>query len=212
MTQSDSFIDEVTEEVRRDRLFRLMRRYGWIAVLIVLLIVGAAAWREWSIARSRAAAEALGDRILAALEEPDGAARTEALQAIDAKGDARALVALLIGAEDGPAAGDALRRIAEDETLPLYYTQLAMLKLMMLPGQGFSAQERLDALGPLAEPGRPYRALALEQMALAEIEAGDPEKAISYLRTVIEGAEASPGLRQRASQLMVALGGSPDAG
>jgi fermentation-respiration switch protein FrsA (DUF1100 family) len=42
VSDTDSFIDEVTEEVRRDRLFGLMKRYGWIAALAVLLIVGGA--------------------------------------------------------------------------------------------------------------------------------------------------------------------------
>ena len=33
MSNPDSFIDEVTEEVRRDRLFAVFRKYGWIGVL-----------------------------------------------------------------------------------------------------------------------------------------------------------------------------------
>ena len=31
MSNPDSFIEEVTEEVRRDKLFALFRKYGWIA-------------------------------------------------------------------------------------------------------------------------------------------------------------------------------------
>ena len=46
MSNSDSFIDEVTEEVRKDRLFQLFRRYGWIAGVVIVLIVGGAAWNE----------------------------------------------------------------------------------------------------------------------------------------------------------------------
>ena len=52
MSESESFINEVTEEVRRDRLFRLARRYGWIAVVAVLVIVGAAAVNEWRKAQA----------------------------------------------------------------------------------------------------------------------------------------------------------------
>ena len=48
---TDSFIDEVTDEVRRDRLYLLMRRYGWIGVLVIVVIVGGAAWREKRAAR-----------------------------------------------------------------------------------------------------------------------------------------------------------------
>jgi len=40
LSNPDSFIDEVTEEVRRDRLFRLFRKYGWIGVVIILGLVG----------------------------------------------------------------------------------------------------------------------------------------------------------------------------
>ena len=40
MSETDSFIDEVNEEVRRDRLYAALRRYGWIAIVAVLAIVG----------------------------------------------------------------------------------------------------------------------------------------------------------------------------
>jgi hypothetical protein len=44
---SDSFIEEVSEAVRRDRLTGFLRRYGWaIGALIVLLVDGAAALLE----------------------------------------------------------------------------------------------------------------------------------------------------------------------
>jgi len=63
LSQSDSFIEEVTEEVRRERLFALARRYGWIVVLALVLVIGGAAALEWRKAQARAAAQVLGDRI-----------------------------------------------------------------------------------------------------------------------------------------------------
>lgn len=217
MSQTDSFIQEVTEEVRRDKLFKLLKRYGWIAILTVLLLVGGASWREWTQARDRAAAEALGDAILSALGNADAQARAKALAAIAPEGEARALVGLLTGGEtdDGSRQADAtaaLRAVAEDATLPVMYTQLAALKLVIAEGRDMTPEARLQRLAPLAEPGRPYRLLALEQMALAEIDAGDPEAALSHLAMVIEDASVTAGLRQRVSQLMVALGGNPQAG
>ena len=41
--QNDSFIDEVTEDLRRDRLFGVFRRYGWIAIALIVLVVAGAA-------------------------------------------------------------------------------------------------------------------------------------------------------------------------
>ncbi|ARE38508.1 hypothetical protein RGUI_0367 [Rhodovulum sp. P5] len=212
MTQSDSFIEEVTEEVRRDRLFAFMRRYGWIAIALVVLVVAGTSYREWTRARDQARAEALGDAIYAALEKPDRDARIDALTALSAEGETAALLSLLKAGEMPASGAAALRSVAEDETLPVRYTQLAALKLVMIEGRTFKPEERLAMLAPLAEPGRPYRPLALEQMALAEIDAGNGDKAIEYLQSLIQDAEASPGLRQRAAQLIVALGGEPDAG
>jgi len=47
MSDTDSFIDEVTEEVRRDQLYGYLRKYGWIAAVVILAIVCGAAWNEY---------------------------------------------------------------------------------------------------------------------------------------------------------------------
>ena len=73
MSETESFIEEVTEEVRRDKLFALYRRYGWIAFLLVVLIVGGAAYREWRIHTEAQAAQAFGDAIMTALDGKDAA-------------------------------------------------------------------------------------------------------------------------------------------
>jgi len=67
MSNTDSFIEEVTEEVRRDKLFALMRKWGWLVALIIVGLVGGAAYNEWSKARSQAQAQAFGDAVLAGL-------------------------------------------------------------------------------------------------------------------------------------------------
>ena len=79
MSNPDSFIDEVTEEVRRDRLFRLFRKYGWIGVVIILGLVIGTAWTEWSKSRAEARAEAFGDAVIDALDHgtPDERAQWE---------------------------------------------------------------------------------------------------------------------------------------
>lgn len=59
MSNSDSFIDEVTEEVRREKTFGYIKRYGWIVGLAVVVVVGGAAWNEWNKAQAQAEAEAL---------------------------------------------------------------------------------------------------------------------------------------------------------
>lgn len=217
MSSSDSFIDEVTEEVRRDKMFRLMRRYGWIPALIVVTAVAGAAVFEWRKAVNRAEAQAFGDRLLVALENDDPRARLDALSKIGADGDSAAVVRFLRAAE-AQAVGDteqALRElsaIADSNTLPQSYRQLALLKKAMLGAGTTPVAERRAAMEQLAAPGQAFRPLALEQLALLELETGDRDAAITRLQAILSEPDVSPGLRQRASQAIVALGGDLGAG
>ena len=62
-----------------------------------------------------------------------------------------------------------------------------------------------------AVPGAPLRLLAEEQLALLDIEAGDTEAALTRLNALLSDSELTAGLRRRASQLIVALGGEIEA-
>lgn len=207
MANTDSFIDEVNEELRRDRLFAMFRKWGWIPVLVVLIIVGAAAYREYSLAQERAEAEAFGDALVAALEVQDGADRVAALESVSAPGeDGETLLALLLATEqaragDPVAAAASLRAIADQPDLAPRYRDLALLKAHLLDPQ----EDAMTTLEMLAEPGAPYRALALEQQALLHVQNGDSETAIEILRALEQDSQATAGLQQRTSQLIVAL-------
>lgn len=211
MSNPDSFINEVTEEVRRDRLFRLMRRYGGWAVLVIVLGVGGAAWNEWRKAQERAEAEAFGSAVLTALEAQDADARRDALSDLSAEGRRGAMLRLLRAAQaveagDPGRAAEVLAAIEADNSLPDTYRQLAMLKRLIEAAPEIPNDERIAALESLTQPGAPFRPLALEQLALAELDRGDEAAAIETLRSLLDMAEVTPGLRQRATQLMVALG------
>ncbi|WP_145103703.1 hypothetical protein [Cereibacter sediminicola] len=215
MSNPESFIDEVTEEVRRERLFGYFRRYGWIALVIVLAIVGGAAFVEWQKAQHRAESQAFGDALLEALEAPDAAARRAAVEAVPAAGDRAALRDLMAASDpagDRAAAMAALERVAANATLSPVYRDLAVLRRVILGGAELPVADRRAALDGIAAPGRPYRALALEQMAYLEIEAGEPARAIETLRSLTQDQEAPQGLRRRAEQMITALGGGTQAG
>ncbi|MFN7596210.1 MAG: hypothetical protein ACK5PT_05565 [Cereibacter sp.] len=212
MSNPESFIDEVTEEVRRDKLFGYFRRYGWIGVLAVFLLVGGAAYREYRLAAKQADSEAFGDAVLDALDRDDPAERSAALAAVDAPGQRRALLGLLQSSDpetDKAAALAALALVAGDATLPASYRDLAVLRRVIVAGADLPAEERRALLNPIAEPGRPYRTLALEQLALLLVETGEPAAAITALEALRQDQEATPGLRRRAGQMIVALGGKP---
>lgn len=210
MSNPDSFIEEVTEEVRRDRLFALFRRYGWIGVLAVLAIVGGAGWSEWQRAQEAARAEHFGDAVLEALDLGAPQERSAALGAIPTDGEQTAILNLLLSSDpvaDRAGTLAALEVLANDATQPPSYRDLAVLRKVVVAGADMPVSERRAALDPIAAPGRPYRTLALEQMAYLLVEEGKTDEAIAALTALMSDQEAPGGLRARAEQMIVAMGG-----
>ena len=213
MSNPDSFIDEVNEELKRDRLFALMRKYAWIAVLLVLVAVGGTAFNEWRKAQATAEAEAFGDAVVAALQTTDPAARSAALQAIQADDARRGILNLLIAAsdlaqDDRPGTLAALTLVENDAALPLSYRQIAALKRVMIGGADIPAAERESTLRGLAAPGGTFRPLALEQLALLAMEQGDRDGALQQAQALMQEPELTDALRRRVAQLIVVLGGT----
>jgi len=150
VSNPDSFIDEVSEEVRRDRLFGYLRRYGWIGLVLVLLIVGGAAAWEWRRSQIEAQAQARGDALRAALAEPDAAARVAALEPV-AQAEPGAPVAALALAAEQQAAGESAAAVATLDALaghgetPEIYRDIAALKSLLIDSER-TAEDRLMAL------------------------------------------------------------------
>jgi hypothetical protein len=126
------------------------------------------------------------------------------------------VIALLAAAQSAVAEGDAasaekLRALAADAAVPQLYRDLATLKAAMLSAGETPPDDRIAALEPLSAPGGAFRPLALEQIALAHVEAGRSEEAIAILTDLLGAADVSGALQQRAAQMILALGGSLDA-
>jgi hypothetical protein len=216
VSESDSFINEVTEEVRRERLYAYLRRYGWIGIVVVLALVGGAAFNEYRKAAQANAAQALGDQVLDALQTEDDAARAAALLALNVEGQAAAVTGLLTASEQ-QRAGDVAGALATLEALAVnpdvdpLYRDLAQFKSLMVGDGVMDPAERMAALEALAIPGSAYRLLAMEQMALAYMASDDTDAALAVLAAIAEDAEVPAGLQQRAQSLIVALGGEVPA-
>lgn len=209
MSQSDSFIDEVTEELRRDQLFRALKRWGWIGVLAVVLLVGAAAYREISLSRATQSAQSFGDAVIAALDLPDADARAAALSDILPQADNQDVILTFIRASDlsqsdAPAAAEALRAIADRPDILPRYRDLALLRAHMLSpleDEGL----RAATLARLAQDEAPFAGLAREMQALELLNAGDISGALDALRALSEQSVVTLSQRDRITALILAL-------
>ncbi len=211
MSNPDSFIEEVTEEVRRDRLFAIFRKYGWIGALLVAAIVGGAAWNEWQKSAAISRAQGFGDAMLDALDLGGTAERQAAIAALPADGSQVALRSLMLAsdpAEDKAAALAALDALIADASQPEIYRDIAQLRRVLVAGVDMPLADRRAALESISAPGRAFRPLAAEQLAYLLIEEGKTDEAIAALAALMQDQDAPQGLKGRAGQVITALGGT----
>lgn len=213
MSESDSFIREVSDEVRKDRMFVLWKKWGpYVIALIVLAVGGAALW-SWMEAREHAKAEQVGGILLGAepgsvLEQQTAIAVLDPPARIVAEfGEAAAL------AEAGEAekAAAAYRQLAERGGLARHSHDLALLQALRLEAVDGDPGTVLTELQPLTEDGAPYALLARELAAVLHMQAGDKEAARTELEAILSSPRVTQGLGLRAQELLTVLGASQDA-
>jgi hypothetical protein len=216
VSDTDSFLQEVSEELRRDRLYRNIRKYGWIAILLVVMIVGGATYREYMKSKTAQAAQLFGTSIIDALNEKEIDDRIAKLQTINAPGDnAKVVIAMLLSAELNGSETPAMEKsslisLTQGSSIDSHYRELLNFKILLGSAETMDLEERMIAFKALSKPGNPFRLLAEEQIALIELEQGNTDNAVEKISQILLDAELTAGLRNRATQLMIALGKDPE--
>jgi hypothetical protein len=206
---------EVDEELRRDNLEKLWKKYGFyiigLAAMVVLAVAGVQGWRAYDLDQR----EKLSDRYQAARELAQGGEASAGLDAmIDlseaSSGGYPGLAAfeearLRVSSGDIAGAIEVWDRIAEGSGLGSGFKEAATL---------FSVLHQIDSgdpaalrarLEPLATDSQPFRSTARELLALIALGAGDAAAARELYTKISDDREAPAGLRQRAAQMLAAL-------
>lgn len=213
---SDIF-QEVDEALREDRAKEWWRRWGSAVIAAgVLLIVAVAAWNGWNWYQASQRAQA-GDAFGAALAQAqaDKPGAIAALEQVAARGVApydglaRLRIARLkaeAGDKEGAAAAyQAAVQAAHDADS----RELATLLKAMQAFDSARPEDLASELQPLLGKDRPWRPIALELLAAVALKQDDPSKARALLTELRDDSAASQGLRQRAGELLSALGAEP---
>ena len=214
MSETDSFIQEVTEEVRQDRMFRLWKKYGPYAVAGVVAVVAVSAGLNWMKHRQIQQARETGGAFLAA----DIASVEDQEVLIGSVDGPAAMVARLRLAAATAEAGDAqaaaalYRAVADEPGIDAAYGDLARLQAVRVGAAAMDPAQAADELGPLIAEGAPYRILALELRAIIRLNAGDVEAAHADLEEIIGDPQATRESSERAVALLLSSGGELPSG
>lgn len=211
MTDSDIF-REVDEELRRERLEQLWKRYnGLILGVAFAIIVGVAGYKGWQYKRHQDAITA-GANYQQALDDlrtdkKEDAARLLAQIAANGPAGYRALAQFQQAyalSQDGKTeeAQKAYQALLDGGTLDPVLKGYAQLQAANLRVDKADFTEMKNRLNDLAADGSPWRHGARELLGLSAYKAGDMALAGVEFNKILLDAEAPPGIKARAEMML----------
>jgi hypothetical protein len=211
--------DEVQEDLRAERARGLLKRFGGLFIVALLLVLaGVGGWQLWQQYKSRNAQREAG-LYLAAQTLADGpqTGRAGALPqfatiATEAGPGYRTLARLraaALKADAGDAAGAAAlwNEVSADTQADPLLRDLASLQWALHQVDAGDPAAISARLQPLSLPANPWHALAQEAQALLALRQGQTDAARSLLKSLSADTTAPDGVRARAGGLLQRLGG-----
>lgn len=213
--QGEAFLREVEEDLRRDQLANLWRRYGrWLLIAIGAFLIALAAFLYWLEQRQEKISQQ-SDRLVRAvqlLNEGDTAKALPELQALAGEGTdgIKALARLaeasqFVRANETDKAIRAYEAIAADKSLAEPFRQLAGFRAVQLQYDALTPEQTIEKLKPLAQDGTPWFGPAGELLAVAYLDSGQPQLARALFEAIAGNEEVAPSLRARATQMISML-------
>lgn len=208
----DQIFREVDEELRKERLQAIWKKYGtWIVggvVGVVLIVGGLGIWQNWQVSQRQAA----GDEFIQALKlvskgEGEKAAKLFEKLSDDSPSGYELLARLHLAAtraKNGQTAEAEIlyKKIAVDPSVDKILGDYAKLNLALLRLDGASYKETSEALGSFVTAKGTWRGTALEVIALAAMKEGKLDEAKKNFNEII-AARSLPSALKRRAQIML---------
>ena len=212
----ETFLREVDENLRRDQLRDIGKRYGPLIIgAVVLFLAAVGGWLYW---QDRQARRAQADSETLAAIYGDIAAQKVAtvpqrLQPLGESGNAvisatarLAQAAVALEKNDRSTALAKYKEVAADDGLPSAYRDLGTIRATALEFDSLKPEQVIERLAPLAKRGEPWFGSAGELTAMAYLKQGQKAKAGQLFAAIAADQQVPPTIRTRAVQVAGTLG------
>ncbi|KQM86119.1 hypothetical protein ASE67_09685 [Sphingomonas sp. Leaf23] len=213
---NEAFIREVDEELRREQMSNIGKRYGlWIIVAVLVVLAAFGGWTWWNHHQNTLAGEQ-GEQLAIALDDIQ---QGRVAQANDIVGkltssdkDAVRATALLTQADmllsknDTKGAAAAFAKVAADETLAQPFRDMALVRQTAVEYDSLQPQQVIDRLRGLADKGSPWLGSAGEMVAVAYLRQNKLQQAGQTFGLIAQSDGVPDSIRARAVQMAGSLG------
>lgn len=218
---NDTFVREVDENLRRDRIRDFFQENGTLLAVALVLFLAVCGGIIWYQQHREHNAEGQVEQ-LAQIYKDIGVGDTskvpQQLNDLSDSGNkavrASALftrAAFAIQQNDTKSAIATYKQIADDSSLPDAYRNAALIRQTALEFDQLQPQQVIDRLQPLAKPGNPWFGSAGEMTALALIKSGKNEEAGQLFATIAKDKGVPDSIRNRSIQISGSLGADASA-
>jgi hypothetical protein len=213
---TETFVREVDENLRRDRLRETAKRYsGWLIVAVILFLGASGGWLYWQDYRAKQSEKAVDQlaQIYTSISKGQIGAAPAQLDALSndrSKGvRASALfgrAAVAVEQNDTKLAIAKYREIAADASLPAPFRDLATIRQTALEFDSLKPDQVIARLAPFAKPGNPWFGSAGEMTGMALIKQGKNADAGRLFGAIAKDKQVPDSLRARSVQMASSLG------
>ena len=216
MANPETFLEEVAEEVRRERLFKFFKKNGWIIAFVILVTLCASIAYEWRKNSQISRAKSNGDLLTLALEKSQKGNLEELIDLLSdnspylrPSSDLMAVTKLYYAEllynidNDSSESMSVLKEIFSNESISTTLRQLAKIKyLLLLSGDNKLKQDLIDEL---SSPGNHYRFLAQEHKVQTYLASGMSDEANRQIDILLNDLEVSEQQKRRLMDLKLAI-------
>lgn len=213
---SEAFMREVDEELRRDQALGIWKTYGrWIVVAVIAALIAFGGWLYWQN-RLEAKAGVEGEQLTAAIDELAAGREAGVAEKLaplkESRSDATRAAALTTLAGLALQKGDtkdAARQfgaVAADASLDQAFRDMALVRQTAIEFDTLKPQQVIDRLKPLAVAGSPWFGSAGEMVGIAYLREGKDDLAGATFAAMAKDEGVPESIRSRVVQLAGVLG------
>ena len=196
MVESESFIKEVSEEVKRDRLFKVLNKFKWPLSALIILLVGAVGGYEYYKFDKKSRAQKNGEFLMSAIES-----LKEKGQTITDKIENKFTSVLIKLNEakyfeekgDMKRASAAYNHVITEYGENKFFNHYSKFQLYLMdPAESLMDVKKIQILDELSAPDGPLKLLALEQKLYLYVKINDLENIKLQVNLILSDQAITP--------------------
>ena len=196
MVESESFIKEVSEEVKRDKLFKALNKFKWPLFALIILLIGTVGGYEYYKFDKKRKAQENGEFLVSAIENLNNNGETVSSE-IENK-----FIAILIKLHEAKyfeekgdikRAKTAYNHLIDKHGGNRFFSDYSKFQLYLLdPAESLRDAKKIEVLDQLSAPDSPMKLLALEQKLYLYVKANDLENIKLLLKLISSDQAITP--------------------